>query len=505
MSSGKKLSKFCKISLWIRHKDDEFYEAIRDLCMEGSINLRRGKAGLTFVMPPSQVRREIVSHTYSDSPEKAVDLLKAHIIYYPVSLPLRNKESSSSLRIKLSFKESGGKIVVNDSVELTPARDFKSDNKKLYVYEANTKMPTEGEKVKDYREGSKRTTNKKSAEKGEKKGGYENTPDEMDEVREQMGRMADAAYARNSSMKVYNSAVVSFLNYLSERRRELFDSVVLSMDSVPITSFYILFEPHCKGRTNKFIPDELIRGWLDTRPGVFDTFAKDMENLSLEDLLNLGCEEFTDPSYTESHRKMIEEMRQMDEGIKVLSDVEKAYKSVMGRESFRRARAFEHMGTDVGSKCMLWQDVFRFTAVLIVRSEVTDPQGILSALHNLCGEKYGVSFMDKELIIPKSNVDPSAELGLAVSFVDSSDFLYTYIPNELDDCWGDLKVENTPSKRRDHIFNTEGIKSAARKLLLSDHEPRRREEVSGGRRYDEYMENVGGEDLDYSSSDEDEY
>ena len=75
----KAMSRYCKLYNWVKVADPELAEVIEDLCLIGQLGAKRDW-GLSFIMPEPKLKKEIISHAYGPAPEKAIDLINAHII-----------------------------------------------------------------------------------------------------------------------------------------------------------------------------------------------------------------------------------------------------------------------------------------------------------------------------------------------------------------------------------------------------------------------------------------
>ncbi len=73
------LQKFCRITKYLEQIDPDLYQTMEDLCLLGLF--RSGRQGVTFLYPAEKTyRAKIVSSAYSNTPEKAVEMLKSLVL-----------------------------------------------------------------------------------------------------------------------------------------------------------------------------------------------------------------------------------------------------------------------------------------------------------------------------------------------------------------------------------------------------------------------------------------
>lgn len=116
----KAMSRYCKLYNWVKVADPELAEVIEDLCLIGQLGAKRDW-GLSFIMPESKLKKEIISHAYGPAPEKAIDLINAHIILE--NLAEHTGETSNKAGYKVNVKKDGDKLVVGELV-VHKAKDF---------------------------------------------------------------------------------------------------------------------------------------------------------------------------------------------------------------------------------------------------------------------------------------------------------------------------------------------------------------------------------------------
>ena len=90
---SKKVKKFCRVTKFLEQTDKDLYQALDDLCLFGLFRTR-GR-GVTFLYPTDKsYRKKIIDHAYSNTPEKAVDMIKALVLldYLPSPTDFKNKK-----------------------------------------------------------------------------------------------------------------------------------------------------------------------------------------------------------------------------------------------------------------------------------------------------------------------------------------------------------------------------------------------------------------------------
>ena len=124
---SKKVKKFCRVTKFLEQTDKDLYQALDDLCLFGLFRTR-GR-GVTFLYPTDKsYRKKIIDHAYSNTPEKAVDMIKALVLldYLPSPTDFKNKKDDipNALHKKLEVDsadangvklKSGHKLEVDNS------------------------------------------------------------------------------------------------------------------------------------------------------------------------------------------------------------------------------------------------------------------------------------------------------------------------------------------------------------------------------------------------------
>ena len=88
---SKKVKKFCRVTKFLEQTDKDLYQALDDLCLFGLFRTR-GR-GVTFLYPTDKsYRKKIIDSAYSNTPEKAVDMIRSLVLldYLPSPNDFKN-------------------------------------------------------------------------------------------------------------------------------------------------------------------------------------------------------------------------------------------------------------------------------------------------------------------------------------------------------------------------------------------------------------------------------
>jgi hypothetical protein len=133
------MSRYCKLYNWVKVADPELAEAVEDLCLIGNFATKRDW-GLSFIMPEAKLKKEIIGHAYGPTPEKAIDLINAHIIHE--NLAEHTGETSNKAGYKVHVKKDGDKMVVGELV-VQKAKDFSPmTGRRISAWHAVSGAPT---------------------------------------------------------------------------------------------------------------------------------------------------------------------------------------------------------------------------------------------------------------------------------------------------------------------------------------------------------------------------
>jgi hypothetical protein len=152
---AKKLKKFCRITKFLEQTDKDLYQAMDDLCLFGLFRIR-GR-GITFLYPTDKAyRKKIIDMAYSNTPEKAVDMLRVLVLYdyLPEPTDFKNKKDDipNAMNLKLKVDSADSKEVKLESGhKLVKDKTFATlrEGEPVAVYQLSGKgeLPTTGTKA----------------------------------------------------------------------------------------------------------------------------------------------------------------------------------------------------------------------------------------------------------------------------------------------------------------------------------------------------------------------
>jgi hypothetical protein len=162
---SRKPKKFCRLTKYLEVIDKDLHQTLDDLCLF-SLFRTRGTRGVTFLYPSDKVyRKKIIDLAYSNTPEKAIDMIKALVImdYLPNPLDFKNKKDDipNSLRKKLEVDDADSTTVkLKGGLKLVLATDFKPmrSDEQVCVYKLSGKgeLSTSGStSIMKYNQGKK--------------------------------------------------------------------------------------------------------------------------------------------------------------------------------------------------------------------------------------------------------------------------------------------------------------------------------------------------------------
>jgi hypothetical protein len=147
-----KLKKFCNVTKFLAQTDKDLYQAVDDLCLFRLFQTR-GR-GVTFMYPIDKAyRKKIIEHTYSNNPEKAVDMIRSLVLldFLPKTIDFNNKKDDipNALHKKLEVVSADDKEVkLKSGHKLVIDNNFKTlrDGDPVAVYKLSGKgvLPTTG-------------------------------------------------------------------------------------------------------------------------------------------------------------------------------------------------------------------------------------------------------------------------------------------------------------------------------------------------------------------------
>lgn len=233
-----KLRKFCKISKYLEKNDKELYQIFDDLCLFPLLRVRN--KGVTFLRPVDKAfRKKLINETYSATPEKAVDMIRALVLYdfLPSASAFKDKVIPNALKRQLGVdKITGQKVSLKSghTIELDSGFSTLRHGDLAAVYKLSGKgpLPTDGAVV--TLDGPKRTI-----------AGGDGHPS-----RKSLGIFVESTYANGGANKNIYRAVMACLYKCSLNAPETVSSVFDTMCASARASFYALVEPHAKNKPN---------------------------------------------------------------------------------------------------------------------------------------------------------------------------------------------------------------------------------------------------------------
>ena len=236
---SRKLKKFCRLTQYLEQVDKDLYQAFDDLCLFGLFRVRGN--GVTFLYPTNKAyRKKIIDHTYSNNPEKAIDMVKALVLldYIPRPSEFKSKTVVNSLHLPVAVSKADTKEVeLKSGHTLTVAKDFATlradDPVAVYHMSGTGELPMTGEKV------------KVSFDKKMKKGGFnidEKTTSE--EIMKKVEEIYLDGFSRKSENKHIYTAIVSLIfNWASTSDGAADKEHILSKTGAhPRATFYSLMK-----------------------------------------------------------------------------------------------------------------------------------------------------------------------------------------------------------------------------------------------------------------------
>ena len=125
------------IANYLESIDKDLYQSFDDLDIFNLINYKKG---LTFLYPTSnKIKKKIIKLAYSNSPEKAIDIIKSLFLldYLPKITSFKKNVIANAMLKKLIIKEiTKDKVIFNDDSELEVDEKFNESNesKNISVY-----------------------------------------------------------------------------------------------------------------------------------------------------------------------------------------------------------------------------------------------------------------------------------------------------------------------------------------------------------------------------------
>lgn len=462
MSSDKrKVQKYCRIFNWIQDNDEEFAEVMTNLCIDRIADTNKKHTSITFLMPKGKLRTEIVDLAYSNTPEKAVDIIISLVLPYGfATLESFNNAPVNQIGNKLRYVfpkivkpndktvNFGDKLVIKaPHPKLVPR-----DNARIYVWDIESGQPPNNfnkyvdkqeyvipEGSRPVRGGADCKLDPISQLNGKPRAIFAQAVEQM--VRDEIQKI--------HSKNPYLPVVVLLLQRLIEKQHyQIFLKVRPILDVDPIITFYILLEPY-KLSGEYLVSDDIFNQRL------FDAIVK-VRNI------------FEDPA--DEYRKILN--RPIDENVavfnntkgvievvnglrnKLLNDTEarllpeeilRIYNYLEEKNEIKSASSEAATITNVFPESLvahyqnnhnkrLWQDEYRFIIGECLRTMKTEPDSEARAVvfNNLCNTlKINIRGDDysNELCIMNYSDYPLTvcvrdKVRMMQYFINSPDFLF---------------------------------------------------------------------------------
>ena len=296
MSSKKKgqLTRFCRIFQWIDQQDHDFAEAIREMCLEGRLAPGGRHPGVTFLYPlDSKFRERIVNLVYSDSADKAIEIISSLII--PEALvrgsDFKAQPVGSLLGVHYEVTKATDSKVELAGCTLTPAPTFRpiamrEGNIAVWLLGEGHEPPLKGGEFKPRRA--------QRGPHGAAKGHGADSKSGAGEA-SALARLSNLAEVHKATLAAieggvllethpYLVALCNFIMWLEDVERSpapggpdgepsalspadsknLLDVIHATVDYCPITSYFLVFEPHLSRLDQILVPDPVFNLWNQT-------------------------------------------------------------------------------------------------------------------------------------------------------------------------------------------------------------------------------------------------
>jgi hypothetical protein len=231
-----KVKKFCRITKFLEQTDKSLFQVLDDLCLLGLFRVRGN--GVTFLYPADAAyRKKIVTAAYSNSPEKAIDMVKALIIkdFLPGAASFKSKHDDIPNMLhqktevdvakstdKTVVLKSGHKLELDSSY--VPIR--RDDPVAVYKMTGKGELPTSGPKSMG-----------KYMQK--KTGGAPSMPE--DTAERVVAKCVERTYA-SGNKEVYKAVMSALYKFVADKPEK--NLVLNRMCASARASFYNIFSPY---------------------------------------------------------------------------------------------------------------------------------------------------------------------------------------------------------------------------------------------------------------------
>jgi hypothetical protein len=254
----------------------------------------------------------------------------------------------------------------------------------------------------------------------------------------------------------YLANVVSLLNFLKLRHKNLYQKALFVLDYEPITTYYLLMEPY-KVCGKHFIPDEVLFGGDGAWNGYIICSDAKAEYMGFFE--GMGANFNTIISQADITRRRIMDTSDAPQAVLSLQDAYKTLETKNSIEGYDLPP--EAKPSTEGLK--LWQDEFRYVVHAALEELRSQPSYDYREFRAITDEfrttRPGNNYKN-EVVLINCNVSvyPRAERTFLLSFIRSTAFLYFPCPSQKVKTWGPPQpmVSNTGG-----VYNHNAIALAA--------------------------------------------
>jgi len=484
MSSDKrKVQKYCRIFNWIQDHDEEFAEVMTNLCVDRIADVNKRHPSITFLMPKGKLRTEIIDVAYSNTPEKAVDMIISLVIPYGFpTIESFNNAKPTQIGNKLRYvfpkivNPNGKTVSFGDKLVIKTSNPklIPRDNIKIFVWDIETGQPPNN--FNKYVEKQEYVIPEPSRQV---KGGANCNIDPITRLNgrpralfaQQIEQLVRDEIQKIHTKNPYLPIVVLLLQRLMDRTNwQIFLKVRSILDADPIITFYIILEPY------KLEGEYLI--------------SDDIFNQRLFDAILKARNVFEDPSseYRKILNKPINENYAAFTNTKAIIDVVNGIRNRLLNETEARMlpgeilRIYNHLEEKNEIKSVsndsitisnvfpesliahyqnnhnkrLWQDEYRFIIGECLRTMKTEPDAEARSVvfNNLCNSLKmnlrGDDYSDELCVMNTSNYPLTAcvrdRVRMMQYFINSPDFIFIGCNMEL--ICGIVSPINQPGSNR---------------------------------------------------------
>lgn len=467
MSKKQELTKFCSLSVWLLQNDKELLDAITNLCAGGMLRPNSSEFGVAFLYPKDKkYRQEILDKTYSDDAEIALKMIKSLMI----PLSLRSAEDfkrgpvGTRNDVTLDVEDaSGNTVTLKGGISLTQATNFTVlgfNNISVWNITAG-RIPLEGEPY-------KKPERKPKAKTQVGAGGddvpepvmFMKSPQSIVPIRTEMTYYLEKLFShcmtkdRCAHYNPYLAKCVSLLNFLEKQYRRVLYSVLAFLDFDPFTTFYILIEPY-KTVGEYLISDEILfgpNGWngVENYTNAVQEYKRFFNEVPKTLAAEFAQEDGQIPLIFQNQQGVaaaIDSVRQMLTGdpsqlnkLVTPTQVRKSYETmatdntINGIGPIYPAASIRYFQAGQG----IHRDETRFivhNAMEHIYSGQYDEEQFHNIIRTLRSNRQGndyykeASLSDPQMY--KLYVSPNDKFYLFVKFINSSDFLYSPVPEAM--------------------------------------------------------------------------